>query len=291
MKSLTIAYITSRDEPMLDWFVNSLERQSGFRREIDVIVVQSKSTAPLRFWHRHVDVKPTVWQGKFQVPKDSWWGAANARNTAICLCRTKWLACVDDRCVLMPGWIEAIKRAMEGDYAVCGAYEKRTGVTVDNGVIMNAGIVIGEDTREKHTGAQFIDAPGEWMFGCNFALPLEWALAVNGFDENCDSLGMEDCIFGLMLANNGFKIKYDPAMKIIEDRTPEHCGPVMKRTDKGVSPNDKSHALLHKLRGLKSATHPINLREIRRIVLAANPFPNPWGPEVDWYDGQPVKDF
>ena len=80
------------------------------------------------------------------------------------------------------------------------------------------------------------------MFGCTFALPLEWALQMNGFEEGCDGLSMEDVIFGLMLKNNGFRIDYDPQMRMIEDRTEGEISAghgvgrrFEARQDKGVS--------------------------------------------------------
>lgn len=300
--NLTIVYITSRPQPELGWFIQSAIRQMRIDDEIKFIVVTGSEVrlerAELNGLPKitFVAPKPTVWQGRYRLTKADWWAASNARNTGICLCQTDWIAFVDDRCVLAPTWLQAVREAMAGNYAVFGSYEKRHGMTVENGVIKHGGIVQATDSRHEHCMKEWNgETPhvcgGEWAFGCTLALPLEWALQVNGYDENCDGLSMEDVIFGLMLQNNGFDLRFDYRMKIIEDRTPEHLGPAMIRKDKGQSPNDKSHALLNSLKGRKTASHPINLRQIRSDALAGKPFPQPWGPFVDFWDQQPVSEM
>lgn len=314
---LTLAYITSRNEPRFDWFFDSLRnelRSTEAKNSVDVIVVdgnEARTDALVNRGHfsypdtvtdfrvGHVRPKPTIWQGKYRVTKDDWWAAANARNTALMLCRTEWIMFFDDRCVVLPGWWRWVRDAMKNNYALCGAYEKRTNMTVENGVIRNAGIITGQDSREdyvrKYNMMQPMGCPGDWMWGCCFALPLEWALAVGGQPEITHGLGMDDTLFGLLIQNNGYTVKYNANVKIIEDRTPEFCVPTMKRTDKGVSPQDKSHAVLDMFLPAKgNAKHAKNgydIRAVRQSVLAGNPFPSPNEPLADFWDGQPIKEF
>ena len=80
-------------------------------------------------------------------------------------------------------------------------------------------------------------------------------------------------------------------MKIVEDRTPGQLGIPMEKRDKGVSPNDKSHALVAKLHGLNKAQHGFDLRKVRLDALKGYGFPKPWGPAVDWYDQQPLGEM
>lgn len=295
--SLTIALTTARQEPKFDWFLRSLENQLHEGDPVKVIIVDllfGKRGITTDF--QMVPVKPNVWQGEHRLTTSDYWAKSAALNTAICLCKSDWMAFCDDRAVLMPGWLDAIKRAMKGNYAVCGSYEKRSGMTVTDGVITNPGTLIGEDPRKKSinhqmwklTGGAWGNA-GQW-FGCTNALPLEWALQVNGYDESCDSMRYEDTTFGGMLAENGYPIKYDPRMGIVEDRTTGHDA-LVKSQDKGVSPNDKSHALLRRVAGKKQATHHWNLREIREKVLRGEPFPIPNQPTHDWYDYQLLSEF
>jgi hypothetical protein len=238
--------------------------------------------------------KPTVWQGKHRVTSQDWWAMSSARSTAVCLCETDYIMFLDDRCVLFPGWMEPVRQAIKERYIVAGAYEKRTGMIVTDGVITHGGIVIGKDSREEYVDKFWkkpepFKAPGEWTFGACLGAPLEWVLNINSWDETCDGCSMEDCIFGLMMQNNGYPIMYDKRIKIVEDRTPSELGYVMKREDKGVSPNDKTHALLAKLRGLKRAAHPFDIRQLRSDILGGKPWPIPTWPTHDWYDGTEIK--
>lgn len=313
--SLTVAYITARKEPLLDWFIESLALQIKPTDKIRIIVVDfyaqacddwtekdvagriAEATAiaekcGLADRFKIVPPKPTIWAGPHRITSENWWAACNSRNTAICLCETEWLAFCDDRSVLLPGWLRGVRRAMKGGYLVAGSYEKRHSVTVESGVIRHAGIVTGEDGRRKEYAAQggigAVRCPGQWVFGCTFALPLEWAIAVNGVDETCGGISMEDVIFGLMLENHGFPMCYDPTIQMVEDRTVEKLGKPMRREDKGKSPDDKSHAMLAMLRGSKRAMHTWDLKAIRESVLIkGEPFPvPPKTPYVDWYDGE-----
>lgn len=305
MESLTIAYATARRDPAFQWFFDSLHPQIG---DLDVRVIVVDMLAADRDLAgvdthgipvRHVPCKPNIWQGAHRLTPRDWWALSTYRNTAVCLCETTWIAMLDDRCVLMPSYIGAIRRAMEGRYAVCGRYQKRYNMEVVNGAIAVEGQLSGEDPRlgakrtqnkpGRHAPAA---VPGNWFFGACNAQPLEWALEINGWDESCDPLGLEDCVYGAMLERRGRPIRYDPQMFMVEDRSSFAVEPPLAiRADKGKSPNDKSHAILKRTAGSLRATHDIDLRAIRSSVLAGEPFPIPTGPTTDWYDGQPLSEF
>jgi len=307
MNPLTIIYITSRLRPQFDWFYESLLAQGG--KDVEVIFVDTfaeRSATQQRFMFvegyniKHVPPKPTVWQGKHRITKQDYWAAANARNTGICLCRTEWIAFVDDRSVLMPGWLDAIREAMAGNYAVCGAYEKRHNMKVENGIIADTGQYDGTDPRspggrdhrESLSLLVPIKAPGSWWFGCTNALPLEWALKVNGYEEGCDSLSLEDCIFGMMLENNGLPIMYDARMKVVQDRTPSELGTPMRRTSKERHPKDKSdkgYAALRRFGQCKQTMVTPDLRGLRQHILNGGEWPIPAEPQLDWFDGQRIE--
>lgn len=311
MKSLTIVYVTNRDNPNSQWFFDSLCSQSD-SNHIRVILVDGQFEQHGQFgrktdhlgwggikWAETVSCKPTVWSGPSRLTKQDWWSASNARNTGICLCQTDWICFLDDRSVLLPGWLDCIKQAMSGNYIMCGTYEKRTGMKVENGVITHGGIVTGVDVRLDYCDKNYtpkgmaapFNAPGEWTFGCCVALPLEWALSVNGFDETCDGLGAEDTIFGLQLANHGYPCKFDPRCKIVEDRTPGETFPVYRREDFGVSPNDYSHQVLGSLKVRKTAAHPFDIRALRKDILSGKEWPKPWGPCTHPWDNRPLSEL
>lgn len=312
--NVTFVYCTSRDNPKYEWFAESLTNQivglAGKRTRI--IVVRHENTRLPKnqdTWPPPFDLqivlapKPNVWSGASRITKQDWWSKSNDLNTAICFCRTDYISFIDDRCVLMPGYLDAIERLMYSahPYVLLGAYEKRTGMTVQNGVIENGGIVVGKDDREAFCEKNFTDprhhlkppykAYPSWVYGCSITLPLEWVLQVNGFSEICDGMGGEDTMFGLHLAKCGFPIFYDPRVKMIEDRTPADCGPVMRREDKGVSPNDKSHALLDRMGRLEYAPNNFDLRKLRKDALDGKPWSIPTAPTNDWYDGQPLNEM
>ncbi len=312
MKDLTIVLITNRNEPKIEWFIQSLPKGEEFH----VICVDSQAQSRPYFLNLFngeepalsqiencflsvVNPKPSFWSGPKRLTKDQWWSVSNQRNSGICLCRTKWICFVDDRSVLMPGWIGHIKAAMESPdpYVLAGRYEKRKEMTVENGAIKHGGTITGKDHRYEYVQKYWsslkppLKCGGEWTFGCTIALPLEWALEVGGFDETCDGLSGEDPIFGLMLQNNGREIRYEPRMLMVEDRTPSECGPTYKRSDFGVSPNDFSHKVLNLLKDRKTAMHGFDIRKVREDALNGKPWPAPWGPTHHLWDGKPLVEL
>jgi len=313
---ISIGYITSRTEPRLDWFFDSLRNQEGIEAVKQIIVVDGlaqegdgrdesyilkrssdfeDAAGDLAYISSWIAPKPTVWAGLHRLTKQDWWNASNCRNTWICEATQPWSVGLDDRCVLEPGWLATVLEAVKGNYAVFGSYEKRHGLVVEGGVITDQGKTDAVDHREKYCRERGLvmpfRMPPEWSYGCTFALPTSWALEVNGFDETCDGASAEDSIFGMYLKNCGKALKYDYRMKVIQDRTPGHTGPAMIRRDKGVSPNDKSHAQLAMLRTLKRSKHQWDLNTIRAIRASGEPWPIPTEPTHDWYDGQPLSEM
>jgi hypothetical protein len=303
MKSLTICMITARKEPQVNWFIDSLIPQMDNDTTIEFIqvelgrefgsvkhIISENKNSSIRW--TAVAPKPSVWQGKYRLTPQDYWDISGAKNTAACLCQTEWIAYIDDRCVLAPTWLSAVKNAIRDNYAVSGSYEKRFGMQVENGKIIHDGEITGIDPRNPR---RVMSAPrptygGDW-YGCTQALPLEWLLEMNGHHETCSSLGLEDVVFGNMLVQNGHPTYYDSRMLIVEDRPRDPGEGMPYRMDKGVSPNDKSHALLEKIGGQKRCDHPIDLRAERERVLKGEPWTIPTQPDHDWYDGQLLKDF
>ncbi len=298
--SLTICMITGREGVAAEWFLDSLKAQilpddrvgtlvfvDALYPECEFIESPCPGTPSIKVIT--TSPKPTIWQGEHRKTAVDWWAAANARNTGLCLAATDWIAWVDDRCVLGPQWLQSIRDAMEGGYAVFGAYEKRHGMKVENGVIVEPGTTTGVDHRIAHVEANLpAHCPGNWCYGCSVALPVEWALSIGGFEQAMDGMSFEDVIFGLMIQNNGWTRCYDPRFMIIEDRSPEACGKTYRREDKGVSPNDKSHRSLELFGGAVQTTNRHQLWQSRQAVQAGKPWPLLFDSTSDWYDGETI---
>lgn len=305
MLPLTIVYTTARHEPKFEWFFESLFSQCRDTDRPNVIVVDTLANARAGFMvengslpdlsrtyftTKHVLPKPTIWQGKHRITKEDWWAKSNALNTGIILCKTEWIAFVDDRSVLCDGWLRRVEAAMNGNYAVCGSYEKRANLQVENGEVVG-GEILGVDTRTP--GLRDFDS----YYGGSGALPLEWCLAVNGFSENmCDGLGSEDSQFGTTLLNSGYPVKYDSDMRIIEDRTPGQIDGALKRADKNshLGQRAKSWDIVRAFRHAATSGNSFDIRNLRdRVLLNGESLDSikPSASHFDWYDGQYIGDM
>lgn len=322
MNSLTIAYVTARRDCKIEWFFDSLSRQVGLPTHLIVVdhfadedgrrdevfdKFARAFTAPLQIEHQekgnvpekfftHVPPKPNVWNGPHRLTKEDWFAMASARNTAICLCKTSHICFVDDLSVLQPGWLDAVKEAVDGNYIGCGAYHKARNMVVKNGLVVSYDAPVGEsgvDDRLKRVDKDVSECNGGWLYGASFVAPLEDLLDVGALPEICDSLGSEDYCLGIALQNAGKHLKFDRRMMTFESEELHFAEWPMKRTDKGVSPNDKSHALLNIAKQSKYFPnfYPGGIRALREFVQAGNPFPVVLEPKHDFYDGQPISEM
>ncbi len=296
MKSLTIVYLTGRgDAANYYWFVYSLARQLR-GRTVEVIRVDFDGPEFDGSQKMCVAPKPSIWQGKYKQTSEEWWAASNGRNTGIALCETEWIAFCDDRSYLAPSWLDSVEAAMEGNYVVCGSYEKRKDMVIYNGEVLNCGTLMSMDNRWEHAEKEQLPIPyrcaGNWVYGCSLALPMEWALQVGGFEEALDGASGEDTAFGIMLANNGYPIYFDQRMHLVEDRTPTTPMRSFRREDYGTEPADKSHKALELFGSAKQTSNRHMLLQSRAAVLAGKPFPMNMGSQFDWWNGAPInKDY
>lgn len=162
---LTIAYITSRLDPKIEWFFDSLHRETGGDyADIRILVIDfwahenwrcpinppgfsgpstvdrsvfmlSRLRAPPSVFD-HIPPKPTVWQGRHRVTRDNWFAASNTRNTAILYAQPGWIAFVDDLSVLMPGWLGAVRAGMANVKPPPPRYRRRPAVEARNPAIV-----------------------------------------------------------------------------------------------------------------------------------------------------------
>ncbi len=282
----TLVFMTGRRDPRIDWMLRSLDAQAQPGDDLELIVVDALGRSPGDIGMIPCAAvtsvvatrpKPCVWQGPQRVTSRDWWATANARNTAIALASRDYLVFCDDRCWLGSEWLTQVRRGeRERGNVLVGSYEK-----------LEDGKVTMDHRRERYPEG-LVNCGGGWLFGCTFALPLEWLLEVNGLEEGCDGLTGEDYILGLMLGNRGRRIDFEPRLFVRQERSmgTEH-GYAM--TDKGTAPKDKSHAALDRF-GKRTRTEMTpDLRELRRRIAAGEGFPDV--DHRDWFDGQMIRDM
>lgn len=285
---ITTIYITGRREPHIDWMAGDLVRQIKDGDEIDLVVVDTFDRSPAVLGippgiFGDVIVtrpKPSIWQGPHRVTSVDWWANSNARNTGIALCKTDYVVFLDDRCRLGSRWLDTVRRGEhEREAVIVGAYEK----------LENGKTTVDHRLRQCPEGKR--DCGGGWLYGCTLALPLEWCLETNGFEEGCDGLSGEDYIFGFMLENNGHRIDFRPSLFVQLERSNPHANTYV-RADKGVAPNDKSHAALARFKPRKRTEFTPDLRALREQLARGEgfPIPDPQADHRDWYDGTRIQE-
>jgi len=297
---ITFCYLTNRLDCRIQWFFDSLHRElQGEYSDVRVVVVdffQPERTRIEELYRGppdtlfHVEPKPNVWQGKHRLTQTDFFAAANARNTGLCLAPDGYIVYVDDLSWLYPGWINEVRWGVEQNVVVAGSYKKVTNLDVEKGeLIRQPGIPIsGVDSRLiKLRHKQKIW--GGSVFGCSVGCPVEPLLEINGWDEDCDSMGAEDYIFGLQIGRK-LSIYFCPKMLTYESEELHHQeAPLLRIIKQSKSDIDASHAMLNSAKSGKNPATFSNFREVRRNVLDGQPFPIVQIPEHDWRDGQPLE--
>lgn len=297
--AITLCYLTSRSDSKVQWWWDSLLLHLKPEDEIHIIFVDyyanekpycADGAPPQIKSFRHVEPKPNVWQGKHRLTKENWFAAANARNTGLCLCETDWIAYCDDLSVLAPTWLDAVRRAQQGNYIALGAYKKVRKLVVEQGRIVSCEeFSSGLDSRLRHVG-DVVSCGGDWMYGCSVAGPVEAFLAVNGWPEACDGLSFEDVCMGICIGNtNRFSFRYDKAMLTLESEEDHYTEKPFIRSDFGVSPKDKSHAALNiakQSRWFPNYFGEGGIRGLRERIIKGEPFPIVQVPQHEWFTGK-----
>lgn len=315
---LSLGYLTSRKDPKIEWFFRSLKREfRGDYTGLQLIIVDFHAEEEGRKefmvnmaascmgaaanpdWFVHVTPKPTVWQGKHKKTRDHHFAASNARNTVFAHAKNDFVACVDDLSVLLPGWIDNAMHASHHGYVALGAYKKVMELDVDyDGNISCKEHASGIDSRWNLGRASgIVEAEGTWMFGCSFALPIEFVLKVNGFDEICDGTGFEDVEFGCRLQRSGCKFFYNRNMCTYESEEGHSWEGNTKfvRQSKMTTCGLMSDWWIKNNRIDSKETwtcgNKFDLRQLRESVLKGEAFPIPEEPTHDWRDGKPLGEI
>jgi len=322
--SVSIVYVTHRRAPRFDWFVDSLSRQILPGDELEVIFVDAHCSPTRRrtierlvgdrFGWRHVAPKPSPYAGPYRRTRRELFAASNARNTGIVYARHKYVAFVDDCSLLMPGWLQEVRRAARLRYVVTGAYQKHHRMEVREGVL------VASEARPEGVDARWnmgeesplVPVSGQHFYTMTCGVPRRVLVALNGFDELCDGFAGEDYHLGLRLEWFDMPIYYSRAMLAIESeelhrqrsRSSWRVGRTLSRSrymrrlaDFGVSARyhdgayDGTHMLLDILFGTRQQRSLGNSFEL--ATLRPDDFPALPGsfPDRLWFDGSPLADL
>lgn len=314
---LTVAYFTSRRKPMVEWFFRSLKRElRGDLTGVEVIIVDyhmnddpdnsrenwlrniMKEEGVENLNLRHVPPKPCPYQGKYKKTKNEHFAASNARNTAFALCRTDYIACVDDLSVLMPGWILQLNHAAEHKYLTLGAYKKVLNLDVDrDGNARYEAFPPGVDSRwNKGSDTGIVEVTGSWLFGCSFGIPIHIVERVNGFSEKCDMTGMEDVEFGIRAGRTNVKIFYNRNMLTLESEELHSQEGNQKfiresiMTTSGIMSDWVIHNEVVNSNLYKAQGNEFEMKDLRSSILAGNSFPLP-KIDKDWRTGKLLSEL
>lgn len=348
-QTITLVYVTGRRDPLLKWFVDSLCNQTDFdqRRHIQLVIVDgnvwdksvSRASVPERsirfadpkyhdadrrveveliinnrFDYLHIPPLPCVYDGPFRFTSQDWFAASNSRNTAFVVTKYPFVAMCDDLSVLGPIWFPQILHAAEHRYVVAGAYLKQKKMVVEDGKLVSfEDFPGGRDSRWDQGSDEGIKAFTGSMFGCSFGLPIEAALAVDGFEMATCGGGGEDYDFGIRLRRAGHGIFYNRNMLSVESEEHHHAEDFMVRklrerrrvirenlpvaydsythVKDGDEKYMSDHVLLNRV--LNEARIipllPQNLRGLREKFLATGLIDIPSGPRTDWRDNSSLS--
>lgn len=299
---LTICLTTLREKPRFELLVDSLweeaQRYPSISWEFLCVdgqlwymsdrLEQLKKAVDGRFPYRHLEPKPTVWQGPHRIPHKDYWDACSARNTAFCYADGDYVIFLDDCLEVTPDWLAYMDDAAAREIALAGPFldDGHTVAECDHRVI------------DIHAVTPKACSPS-WMYGMNMGVPLEAALAVNGYDETYSGqAGVEDGDFGVRVSRGGCDVWFDPrALVVVHKETHQDvCRPEPKKLKLR---DDKEHfANEFLVQRLMDDTHRFwtidrryNLAVLRDGFRTTGAFPVPSAPERDWRDGQPLKDM
>lgn len=343
----TIVYVTHRLEPRWKWFVDALCNQADFdqRRHLNIIVVDGNLWRPgiekegltgkialadpqyhdadrrieleqivnNRLDYLHIPPLPSVYSGPFRLTPRNWFNASGTRNTGFACAHYNYVGQCDD--LSLPGtiWLSQILHAAQHNYVVAGMYKKVKKLVVEGGLrVSHEDFPEGVDSRWSQGSDCGIVPWNGSIFGCSFGVPLESALAVDGFEMACAGAGGEDYDFGIRLARAGNNVFLNQNLFTYESEEDHHTQEfksmatrdrraVLKKNlpaayESYSMPNlaeryMSDHVLLNRVRN-EARILPmlgLGLREIRREFLATGLVPIPTEPHLDWRDDTPLS--
>ena len=341
----TLVFCTHRVNPLWKYWVDSICNQADFdqRRHLNVIFVDgqlwgqnvNRAMFPTnriqladpqfhdhdrrielemivnnRLDYLHIPPLPCVFQGPFRYTARDWFAASNTRNSGFVCAKYPFVAFCDDLSVPGRQWLDQVLHAAFHGYCVAGMYKKVRKLVVENGIRMaHEEFPEGVDSRWSYGSPNGIVPWSGSIFGCSFGVPLETALAIDGFEMATCGSGNEDSDFGIRLRRFGAKIFLNQNMFTFEDEeahhTQEHKS--MATRDRKEVPRERlpaaydayqipneaekyfsDHVLINRVVN-EARTTPIlgqDLRAIRAEFQESGFVPIPTEPTVDWRSGE-----
>lgn len=316
---LTICYVTGRRDNQVRWLFDSLHRElAGDYRGIQIVVVDfwaeaqragegwtAASATERRNAYRvrcHdprvltvTPPAPNVWQGPSRRTREHFYAKSNALNTAVMHAKHSHLLFIDDLSVLSRGFFGPVREALRHPKRITAfAYDQHNEMVVRGGEIISSKprLPRPRDHRVGRARGKVIAAPPEWTYGGALLVPLETALEVNGWPQDCDGMRSQDCAFGIVAGNAGYRAVFDPRAVSIESsdhHSAAASGPLLRGCSSAVHNGRKRlHVLLDRCRSWRRFSNYYGsggLRSVRADVLAGKPVPSILEPKTDWFTG------
>ena len=320
---LTICYVTARKDNQVSWLFDSLDRELGGRYEdVELVVVDfwAEAQRPGEGWSREqasdrrasyrarkrggdlrvVPPAPNVWQGPHRLTRENWYAKSNALNTAVMHARGQHLLFFDDLSVLRPGFMGVARGAMHHARRITAfAHDKYDRMMVEGGRIVSARPRQPRpfDDRVGASQGRPIRAPtGGWTYGQGLLVPLEAILSLNGWPQDCDGMRSQDSAFGIVAANAGFEIFFDPRAVVVESADRHDDGSVVMRggsnaVHRGRKRKETFLGRCRSMRRFDNYYGPRGLGGARADVLAGRRVPRILSPTTDWFSGTPLSRY
>lgn len=324
---LTVCYVTARRDNHVRWFFDSLHRELGARYDdTDVVVVDfwAEAQRPGEGWNaREADARraaypprfrgpaaklrvvppaPNVWQGPFRRTRENFYAKSNALNTAVLHARGDHLLFLDDLGVLAPGFFGPVREARRYPRRIsCFAFDKHDAMEVSDGRILRSRPRQPRPQDDRlAAGSRPRRIAGPAAYGGALVVPMDVALAIDGWPQDCDGMRSQDSAFGLVAANAGFEVFYDPRAMVVEGADRHSDASVVMRGASAATIGGKAGGktrkavFLERCKGLRRFANyygPGGLRARRKEVLQGGPVPRILEPRVDWFSRVPLEKY
>lgn len=322
---LTFVTCTARREPRFDWAADSLARSlasyhidhewivvddilwhdPGRVNQLGAAVFAANCTYEVKLNVKHITPKPSPWRGPYRITSKDYFALNNARNTAICHATGDHVVFFDDCTVLDIDFVLWHARVAARGVALAGSYTTYHHAIVDRGQVLQGEL---HDAQDHRGDTERIAPGGGWLYGLNMSMPLASLLITNGYDERFDGQpGGDDCYQGILIERARFTVLYLPQCKIYqilethEDISGhEGWGKATKGRQKELLlPDGKMHfanewliySLCHHEQNRIRSENDFDIRELRDKIQNGGCFPTQRGTEVDWRDGQPLREM